>query len=53
LDGTYKIELDHGNYLVILENEQNRIGSSNLPVEVSIIPQNKTILNIDIDTGIR
>jgi hypothetical protein len=53
LDGTYKIELDHGNYLVILENGQNRIGSSNLPVEVSIIPQNKTILNIDIDTGIR
>jgi hypothetical protein len=53
LDGSYKTELIYGDYLVILENGQNRPGSSNLPVEVSIIPQNKTILNIDIDTGIR
>ena len=48
-----KQSLTNGNYLVILENVQNRIGISNLPVEVSIIPQNNTILNIDIDTGIR
>ena len=53
LDGSYKAELGQGNYLVILENGQNRIGRSNLPVEVSIITQNETILNIDIDTGIR
>jgi hypothetical protein len=53
LDGSYKTELDNGNYLVILGNGQNRIARSNLPVEVSIIPQNKTILNINIDTGIR
>lgn len=53
LDGSYKTELAYGDYLVILENGQNRLGSSNLPVEVSIIPQNKTVLNIDIDTGIR
>jgi hypothetical protein len=53
LDGSYKTELYPGNYLVILENGQNRIGSSILPVEVSIIPKSMTILNIDIDTGIR
>jgi hypothetical protein len=53
LDGTYKTELASGNYLVILESKQNSIGSSNLPVEVSVIPENKTILNIVIDTGIR
>ena len=53
LDGSYRTELDNGNYLVILGNGQNGIGRSNLPVGVSIIPQNKTILNIDIDTGIR
>jgi hypothetical protein len=53
LDGSYKIELKTGDYLVILENGQNRPGGSSLPVEVSIIPQNNTILNIDIDTGIR
>ena len=53
LDGSYKIELNSGHYLVILEPEQNRIGSSNLPVEVVIRSQAETILNIDIDTGIR
>ncbi len=50
LDGSYKTELDSGNYLVILENEKNGIGISNLPVEVSIISQDKTVLNINIDT---
>jgi hypothetical protein len=53
LDGSYKTELVYGDYLVILDNSLNRLGMSNLPVEVSIIPQNKTILNINIDTGIR
>ena len=53
LDGLYHLELSQGNYLVILENEHNRIGSSNLPTEILIRPFEKTILNIDIDTGIR
>jgi hypothetical protein len=53
LDGSYRAELATGNYLVILENDQNRIGSSNLPVAVSVIAQEKTNLDIDIDTGIR
>jgi len=53
LDGSYKIELNSGNYLVILETGQNSIGSSNLPLEVEIRAQAETILNINIDTGIR
>jgi hypothetical protein len=53
LDGSYNVELEPGNYLVILETGQSRIGSSNLPVKVEIISQSKTILYIDIDTGIR
>ena len=53
LDGSYKIELNSGNYLVILETGQNSIGSSNLPAEVEIRSQSETILNINIDTGIR
>ncbi len=53
LDGSFKIELKPGKYMVILEREYNRIGSSNLPVEVLIFSNNKTLLNIDIDTGIR
>ena len=53
LDGSFRTELAPGNYLVILEKEQNNIGSSNLPAEVSIISKGKTLINIDIDTGIR
>jgi hypothetical protein len=53
LNGSFRIELASGNYMVILEKEQNKISSSNLPVEVFIISQEKTLLNINIDTGIR
>lgn len=53
LDGSYRVELKPDNYLVILETEKNRFGSSNLPAEVEITPQNSVLLNIDIDTGIR
>jgi len=53
LDGSFRTELAPGYYLVILEKEQNMVGGSNLPVEVLINSQDKTILNINIDTGIR
>ena len=53
LDGTFSSELPTGNYLVVLEKEQNNIGGSNLPVEISITSQDRTLLNINIDTGIR
>jgi hypothetical protein len=53
LDGSYKSELPPGHYLVVLERAQNNIGGTNLPVEVSITSFNKTMLNINIDTGIR
>jgi len=53
LDGSYKVELNSGDYLIILETERNRIGSRNLPVEVRIYSNHSTQLNIDIDTGIR
>jgi hypothetical protein len=53
LDGTFRLDLDPGKYLVILESDNIGIGSSNLPAEVEIISQNKTTLYIDIDTGIR
>ena len=52
-DGTFRKELFPGNYLVVLERDQNRIGGSNLPLIVTIQPNEYTILNIDIDTGIR
>jgi hypothetical protein len=53
LDGSFTVELTAGNYMVALENTQRNIGGSNLPVEVSITSQDKTLLNINIDTGIR
>ena len=53
LDGSFNVELPAGNYLVALENALNNIGGSNLPVEISITSQDKTLLNINIDTGIR
>jgi len=53
LDGSYKTELNPGNYLVKVLPTGNTIGGSNLPVQVTITSQNKTVLNIDINTGIR
>ena len=53
LNGSFSVELSAGNYVVALENNQNRIGSSNLPAAVSITSKDTTFLNIDIDTGIR
>jgi hypothetical protein len=53
LDGSYSSELPQGDYLIVLEGAKNNIGGSNLPVIVSIKAQDKTLLNINIDTGIR
>jgi len=53
LDGSYKTDLGPGKYLIKLETGRSGIGSSNLPVEVIITSNNITLLNIDIDTGIR
>ncbi len=53
LDGSYTTELVQGTYLIVLEKDISNIGSSNLPVEVTIISDNVTKLNIEIDTGIR
>ena len=53
LDGSFKIELKPGDYYLTLEKEQDGIGKSNLPMEVSINPIGKTIIKIEIDTGIR
>mgnify|MGYP001580720233 CR=1 FL=1 len=53
LDGSYITNLEPGNYIIILETGRSNIGSSNLPVEVTIKSDNVTTLDIDIDTGIR
>ena len=53
LDGSFRTKLAPGSYRVILEKNQISIGSSNLPVEVTIISKSNTMLDISIDTGIR
>jgi hypothetical protein len=53
LDGTFSTELPSGNYQVVLETPNKYVGGSNLPVEVSIVSLEKTMLSINIDTGIR
>ncbi len=53
LDGSYIIELPPGNYLVVLDRAKNGPGGSNLPAEVSIMAEDETLLDINIDTGIR
>ena len=53
LDGSYKTELEPGNYLVKVGTTGNVIGGTNLPAEVTITSQHETILDINIDTGIR
>jgi len=52
LDGSFKTKLAPGKYLVVLDKEQ-RIGSSNLPQDVTVKSMETTGINIDIDTGIR
>jgi len=53
LDGSFSTELPPGNYQVVLETANKYPGGSNLPAEVSIVSQEKTMLSISIDTGIR
>ena len=54
LDGTYQIGLPTGYYIVDFDVVQNnRVGSSNLPVAISVTNGDTTNLNINIDTGIR
>jgi hypothetical protein len=53
LDGSFTCDLPPGKYKVVLDKPQNFIGSSNLPVGISIVSMDTTKLNITIDTGIR
>ena len=52
LNGTYKLELPVGTYVVDFEKEQH-FGGNNLPATIAIDSGKTTVLNIDIDTGIR
>lgn len=51
-NGTYHLNLYEGSFKVDLAKQQ-RIGTNNLPSNITIHAGKTTTLNIDIDTGIR
>ena len=51
LDGTYNFELPEGSYHVDLEKQH--LFGKNLPATIKITSGETSMLNIDIDTGIR
>ena len=51
LDGNYLVDLPMGSYLIDLD-KQHRF-NKNLPALIIIKPYETSLLNIDIDTGIR
>lgn len=51
-DGMFSVELLPGTYVVDLEKKQH-VGGSSLPATVTIKSGETTMLDIDIDTGIR
>jgi hypothetical protein len=52
LDGSFILSLAPGQYLVKLGKETT-IGGSNLPMHVTVIAIEKTVISVNIDTGIR
>ena len=50
-DGTFEFELFEGSCIVDLDKQH--LFGSNLPATIKIHPNETTLLNIDIDTGIR
>ncbi len=53
IDGTFKVELAPGLYLIVLDRQKTGAGGSNLPIEVLIKSLETTPIAINIDTGIR
>ena len=53
-EGSYRIELSAGDYVIDLEKQKRfGIGGNNLPATIKIRSGETTTFNINIDTGIR
>lgn len=53
-DGFFSIEMTEGEYVVDFEKpEEHQFGMTNLPMPVTVVPNGKVSLSINIDTGIR
>jgi hypothetical protein len=53
LDGSYDASLPAGTWMVVLEKGSIGVGGSNLPVSIKVTEGSDTLLDINIDTGIR
>jgi hypothetical protein len=53
LDGNYRISLPSGKYIVDFDSSVTYRFGSNLPTQITILPNDTTVLDITIDTGIR
>lgn len=53
LDGKYLIVLPSGKYVIDFDSNQSFRAGSNLPSEITVLPNDTLVFNITIDTGIR
>jgi hypothetical protein len=54
LSGKFSVHLSPGNYLIDFKSSQSHsFGGSSFPIHFSISKQNSTIVDVNIDTGIR
>ena len=53
IDGDYQVSIPSGKYIVDFSGTQNYRFGSNLPSEITVLPNDTVIFNINIDTGIR
>jgi hypothetical protein len=51
-DGTYQVQLAAGTYIIDI-NHLGIDSAAGLPAEIEVLPGETTVLDIDIDTGIR
>ena len=51
-DGSYQVKLEAGTYIIDI-NGLGIDSAAGLPTEIEILPGETTVLDIDIDTGIR
>ena len=53
IDGNYLIAIPAGDYIIDFDTIQTYKAGSNLPSRITVLPNDTTVFNINIDTGIR
>jgi hypothetical protein len=53
IDGNYLIPIPAGDYIIDFDTIQTYKAGSDLPARITVLPNDTTVFNISIDTGIR